>query len=53
MPRDLSLLGPGEGSEHIAEYILTLAAGGDESDGMEDDAVAASSEVASPSRTKR
>ncbi len=53
MPRDISLLAAGEGSEHLANYLLDLAAGGEDSDVMEDDAVAASSEIASPSRPKR
>lgn len=53
MPRDLSLMAAGEGSEHLAYYLLDFAAGGEDSDVMEDDAVAACSEIASPSRTKR
>jgi hypothetical protein len=43
----------GEGSEHLADYLLDFAAGREDSDVMEDDAVTASSEIASPTRPKR
>lgn len=56
MPRDLSLFAAGEGSEHIlvANYMLNLAQAGDEeSEAIDEDAVAGTSETASPSRPKK
>ena len=53
MPKDISLFAAGEGGEDPVNSLLRLAAGDDDSESTDGEAVAGASESKSPSRPKK